>query len=82
MIALNFRDARDSGAVGLRYLFMRKLVRAVRRLVRDERGTETLEGGLGCGLIVVGAIMAIGFIGPKVTLMWNTVNNKIPDAAP
>jgi len=50
--------------------------------LRDESGTETLEWGLVCGLIVVGAITAITLIGPKVTDMWNDVNNKIPAATP
>ena len=45
---------------------------------RDERGTETLEWGLVCGLIIVGAITMIALIGPKVTDMWNDVNNEIP----
>jgi Flp pilus assembly pilin Flp len=52
----------------------------VRGFVRDERGTETLEWGLVCGLLVVGAITAIGFIGPKITDMWNDVNNAVPNA--
>ena len=50
--------------------------------LKDESGTETLEWGLVCGLIVVGAIVAIGLIGPKVTAMWNNVNNKIPNSTP
>ena len=52
------------------------------RFVRDERGTETLEWGLVCGLLVIGAITAIALIGPKVTDMWNDVNNEIPAATP
>ena len=52
----------------------------VKRFVRDERGTETLEWGLVCGLIVVGAIVAIVAIGPKVEDMWNDMNEEIPDA--
>ena len=48
------------------------------RLVKDEQGTETLEWGLVCGLIVVGAIAAITLIGPKVTKMWNDLNAKVP----
>ena len=51
-------------------------------VVRDEQGTETLEWGLVCGLIVVGAIAAIALIGPKVSGMWNSINNKIPSATP
>jgi Flp pilus assembly pilin Flp len=57
---------------------MRKLV----AFLKDDSGTETLEWGLVCGLIVVGAITAIAFIGPKVTDMWNDLNNKIPNATP
>ena len=55
----------------------------VRRLLvgffKDESGTETLEWGLVCGLIVVGAITAITLIGPKISDMWNDLNNEIPD---
>jgi len=47
------------------------------RLVRDEQGTETLEWGLVCGLIVIGAIVAITAIGPKVSTMWSNVNTAI-----
>jgi Flp pilus assembly pilin Flp len=61
---------------------MSSLYRKVSAFLRDERGTETLEWGLVCGLLVIGAIAAIGFIGPKVTDMWNDVNNKIPNSTP
>ena len=56
---------------------MRKLSSAIGQFLRDERGTETLEWGLVCGLIVVGAIVAISSIGPKVTKMWQDVDGKI-----
>jgi len=46
--------------------------------LKDDAGTETLEWGLVCGLIVVGAITAIALIGPKVTDMWNDMNNAVP----
>ena len=46
--------------------------------VQSERGTETLEWGLICGLLVVGAIAALTLIGPKVTKMWNDLNSQIP----
>jgi len=59
---------------------MKAIVKLVRGFVSDESGTETLEWGLVCGLLVVGAITAIGFIGPKITDMWNDVNNEIPNA--
>lgn len=50
-----------------------------RSFLRDERGTETLEWGLVCGLIIVGALVAVAMIGPKITDMWNDVNNEIPE---
>ena len=61
---------------------MNRAISKVCGFLRDENGTETLEWGLVCGLLVVGAIAAIGFIGPKVTAMWNNVNNKIPNSTP
>ena len=61
---------------------IRQATRAVGRFLRDESGTETMEWGLVCGLLVIGAIVALTFIGPKVTDMWNDVNNSIPAATP
>jgi len=61
---------------------MKRFLGKLRDVLRDEQGTETLEWGLVCGLIVVGAIAAIALVGPKVTSMWNNVNNKIPNTAP
>ncbi len=55
-----------------------KVVQSIVRFLKDEQGTETLEWGLVCGLIVVGAITAIGFIGPKVVGYWNKTNDAIP----
>jgi Flp pilus assembly pilin Flp len=54
------------------------LLKSLRRFIRDEQGTETLEWGLVCGLIVVGAIVAITVIGPKVKTMWNDTSAAIP----
>lgn len=59
---------------------MKRMVQKFIGFVKDESGTETLEWGLVCGLIVIGAITAIAFIGPKVTDMWNDVNTAIPEA--
>ena len=54
-----------------------KLVRMIGRFIGEEGGTETLEWGLVCGLLMIGAIAAITLIGPKMTSMWNDVNNAI-----
>ena len=59
---------------------MKRVIQSLVRFAKDEKGTETLEWGLVCGLIVVGAIVAITAIGPKVTDMWNDTNAEIPDA--
>ena len=56
---------------------MSSVRKALVRFFRDEAGTETLEWGLICGLIVVGAIAALTVIGPKITKMWNDVNAAI-----
>jgi Flp pilus assembly pilin Flp len=53
-------------------------MRKVLGFLKDEAGTETLEWGLVCGVLVVGAITAITLIGPKITAMWNNLNNEIP----
>jgi Flp pilus assembly pilin Flp len=57
---------------------MRSLKQLIVAAIRDDRGTETLEWGLVCGLIVVGAIVAIASIGPKVQKMWQDTDSKIP----
>ena len=57
---------------------MKRIAKILVGFVKDESGTETLEWGLVCGLIVVGAITAIALIGPKVSTMWNNLNSQIP----
>lgn len=47
------------------------------RLVCEEDGTEALEWGLVAALIVIGSIVAMKAIGPKVKIMWNNVNASI-----
>lgn len=61
---------------------MKRFLGKLRDVFWDEQGTETLEWGLVCGLIVIGAIAAISLIGPKVSGMWNSINNKIPNPTP
>jgi Flp pilus assembly pilin Flp len=54
--------------------------RVLAEFVTDEAGTETLEWGLVCALLVIGSIFAITLIGPRMTQMWNDINNKVPSA--
>jgi Flp pilus assembly pilin Flp len=49
----------------------------LRRLLQDESGTEVLEWGLVCGLIVIGSIVAIRAVAPKVQAMWGNVNTSL-----
>ena len=56
----------------------RDLKKLITGFLMDERGTETLEWALVCGLIVVGAIAAIAMIGPKISDMWNDINKEVP----
>jgi Flp pilus assembly pilin Flp len=56
-------------------------MRKIAAFLKDESGTETLEWGLVCGLIVVGAITVMALIGPKVTNIWNDINNGVDKAA-
>jgi Flp pilus assembly pilin Flp len=69
------RSARGEAPVGA--FDMKQIYSAVRAFIKDEHGTETLEWGLVCGLLVVGAIAAITAIGPKVTKMWENIDAKI-----
>jgi Flp pilus assembly pilin Flp len=54
---------------------------AIRRFLKDESGTETLEWGLVAGLIVIGAITAIAIVGPKVKTYWTATSTAV-QAAP
>ncbi|HEX8521734.1 MAG TPA: Flp family type IVb pilin [Tepidisphaeraceae bacterium] len=56
---------------------MKNVKKMIGRLLRDESGTETLEWGLICGLVIVGAIAAMTFIGPKITKVWNDTNSAV-----
>lgn len=47
----------------------------LKNLLKDESGGEVLEYALIAGLIVVGAIVAIGSVGTKVLARWNSVDS-------
>jgi pilus assembly protein Flp/PilA len=51
------------------------------RLVREDGGQDLIEYGLLVGIITVGAITAIGLIGPKVTGYFTTLNTALPAAS-
>lgn len=51
------------------------------RFVREEAGQDLIEYGLLVGIITVGAIVAIGQIGPKVSGYFSTLNTNLPAAS-
>ena len=59
---------------------MKRIAKMFVGFVKDESGTETLEWGLVCGLIVIGAITAIAVIGPIVKGWWQNTQTGIEAA--
>jgi len=51
------------------------------RFVREDAGQDLIEYGLLVGIITVGAIVAIGAIGPKVSGYFSTLNTNLPAAS-
>jgi Flp pilus assembly pilin Flp len=56
---------------------MRQIFRGLRRLCRDECGSEVLEYAVVTGLIVMAAIAVIGKVGTKVLARWNSLNSSM-----
>ena len=52
-------------------------VKALSRLVTDDRGGEVLEYALIAGLIVIAAIAAITAVGGKVLATWTSAQNSL-----
>jgi len=51
--------------------------RTIEKLIRDERGGETIEYALIMGLIIVAAIVVIGAVGTKVLARWTSTNSSL-----
>jgi len=58
-----------------------KAMRAVKRFLRDQKGTETVEWAIIIGLIAVAAITVIGLIGGRVTQLFQQLYNAIAPGA-
>ncbi len=56
---------------------MKAMSNFVSTLVKDEQGGEVLEYALIAGLIVVGALAAIGAVGGKVLNRWTSLNTSM-----
>jgi Flp pilus assembly pilin Flp len=61
---------------------MSSAIKLLARLLQQDDGSETLEWGLVCALLVLGALMAVAMIGPKVAGVWNDTNSAVPSSAP
>jgi Flp pilus assembly pilin Flp len=57
---------------------MKSFVGCLITFLREEGGTETLEWGLVCGLLIVGALAAITLIGPKINDLWTSMSSTVP----
>ena len=53
---------------------MRRLMNAMGRLARDDRGSATIEYALVAGLIIIGSIGLITVFGTRALARWNSVN--------
>jgi len=56
---------------------MLQILRQLRRVCRDESGSEVLEYAVVAGLIVMAAIAVIGKVGTKVLARWNSLNSSM-----
>ena len=56
---------------------MKSAVRWVRRFIREEHGTETVEWAIMAGLIVVGTITAVAAIGTWVSGKFTTLSTDL-----
>jgi Flp pilus assembly pilin Flp len=57
---------------------MHRLLIAVERLIRDDRGQDLLEYGLLVALIAVAATVAVGVLGTSVnTVLWMPIVNAL-----
>ena len=56
---------------------LKRPLRTLRRVVRDERGAEVMEYVLIFGLIIVLLISTIAAFGTKVMARWQAVNSSM-----
>ena len=54
-----------------------KAMRTVKRFLRDQKGTETVEWAIIIGLIAVAAIVTIGLIGDRVAELFQELLTAI-----
>ncbi len=53
-------------------------MKLLRRIWKEEDGQDLIEYGLLLAIITVGAITAIGLIGPKVSAYFTNLNSRLP----
>jgi Flp pilus assembly pilin Flp len=60
---------------------MKELSKMVKRFWSDERGTESLEWALICGIIVLAGATVYGTIRGNLSTLWGSVNTQVETAA-
>ena len=55
-------------------------MKRLKKILADENGQGMVEYGLILGLIAVAAIAALIILGPKITGIFDSANEKIPEA--
>ena len=53
-------------------------MKRIKRIITDENGQGMVEYGLILGLIAVAAIAALIILGPKISGIFDSANQKIP----
>jgi Flp pilus assembly pilin Flp len=56
---------------------MHRVLIAVERLVRDDRGQDLLEYGLLVTLIALAAVAGVGLFGTNVTILWSPIDTFV-----
>ncbi|MGI5907150.1 MAG: Flp family type IVb pilin [Christensenellales bacterium] len=56
-------------------------MKKIKRILADENGQGMVEYGLILGLIAVAAIAALIILGPKISGIFESANEKIPEGS-
>jgi Flp pilus assembly pilin Flp len=56
---------------------MHRVLIAVERLVRDDRGQDLLEYGLLVTLIALAAVASVGLFGTSVNTLWSPIDTFV-----
>jgi Flp pilus assembly pilin Flp len=54
-----------------------EMKKTIQRILKDNRGGETIEYALVLGPIIVAAIVVIGAVGTRVLARWTSTNSSL-----